>query len=129
METPSAIMIKLPEVFGAKEARKLGRELSGKITSEEPCVIVDLSRVKQIDLAGVEGLLHCMEEIAKKDGALQLRGISPEAATMLELTRMNQLFQKFPTFPADAQTYVLPQEAAAEEVPAQPQVQPQPVAA
>jgi anti-anti-sigma regulatory factor len=129
METPTAIMIKLPEIFGAKEAKKLWREVSGKITSEEPCVVVDLSRVKQIDLAGVEGLLQCMEEIAKKDGAIQLRGISPEAATMLELTRMNALFQKFPAFPADAQTYVFPQEAPAEEVPAQAQVQPQPVAA
>ena len=129
METPTAIMIKLPELFGAKEAKKLCREVSGKITSEEPCVVVDLSRVKKIDLAGVEGLLHCMEEIAKKDGAIQLRGISPEAATMLELTRMNALFQKFPAFPADAQTYVFPQEATAEEVPAESQVQPQPVAA
>src|SRR5947208_15116554 len=106
METPTAIMIKLPEIFGAKEAKKLCREVSGKITSEEPCVVVDLSQVKQIDLAGVEGLLHCMEEIAKKDGAIQLRGISAEAATTLEWTRMTALFHTFPALAAHTQSYV-----------------------
>lgn len=133
MDTPSAIMIKLPEVFGGKEARKLGRELRKKITTKEPCVVVDFSRVKHIDLEGVEGLLHCMEQIAKQDGALQVGGISPEAATFLELTRMDQLFRKFPTFPLDAQNFVLSQEAAAEEVQPQEQgqgtAQPQTVAA
>ena len=97
METASAIMIKLPEVFGVKEARKLRRELKNKLTSERPCVVVDLSRVKKIGLRGLEGLLGCMDEIARQDGSLQLGGMSPEAETMLELTRMSGLFQKFPS--------------------------------
>ena len=37
-----------------------------------------------------------MEEIARQDGSLQLGGMSPEAETMLELTRISALFQKFP---------------------------------
>ena len=128
MDSPSAIMVRVPEVFGRKEARKLQRELRNKIGNDVPCVIVDLSRVKNIDLAGVEGLLSCMEQIARLDGSVQLGGISPEAATILELTRMNTLIQKFPAFPAEAPSFALTPETVA-EAPSKTTTQPETVAA
>jgi anti-anti-sigma factor len=112
MNTQSAIMIKLPETFSGKEARKLGQELKEKI-NDGLSVLVDLSRVRQIDSAGLEGLLDCMELVAKNDGALQLGNISPEAATILELTQMDRLFQKFPAF--DIAANFAPQEELAPE--------------
>lgn len=131
MDIPSAIMIKLPEVFGAREARKLRRELKNKLASESPCVVVDLSRVKKIDLTGLEGLLSCMEEVARQDGSLEIGAISPEAAAILELTRMNQLFQKFPAAQADRRGTVLVPEATVEteQTASGGTAQPQPVAA
>jgi anti-sigma B factor antagonist len=128
MDIASAIMIKLPEVFGVKEARELRRELKNKLTNERPSVVVDLSRVKKIDLTGLEGLLRCMEEIAKQDGSVELGGISPEAGVMLELTRMNQLFQKFPAPQSEVSRPVSVPEPVSntEQVPV---AQPQPVAA
>lgn len=129
MDSPSAIMVRLPEIFGAKEARKLRRELKKKIGDDVPCVVVDLSRVKKIDLAGIEGLLACMEQVARRDGSVQLGAISPEAATILELTRMNTLISKFPAFPAEAPSFALTPQTVAEEAPAKPATQPQTVAA
>lgn len=131
MEIASTIMVKLPEVFGKKESRKLRRELKQQFASNRPCVVVDLSRVKEIDLAGVEGLLNCLQEIAKQDGALQIGGISAEAATMLELTRMEGILQKFPAFPAEMPSFALVPEPVAEvdESEAPRTVQPQPAAA
>ena len=114
MERLSTIVVKLPEVLGAKAARKLGRELKKKITAPNPHVVVDFSRVKKMDLKGLEALLSCMEELAKLDGALQFGGISPEAATLLELTRMDRLFQKFPGFATDAPTFALSPEPVEE---------------
>ncbi len=102
METQSAIMIKLPEAFGGKEARRLGRELKSRQSNTSPRIVVDFSRVREIDLAGLEGLLDCMETVARNDGALQLGEMSPEAAVFLELTRMDQLFSKFPAFDASS---------------------------
>jgi len=127
METQSAIMIKLPEAFGGKEARRLGRELKNRM-SNAPRIVVDFSRVREMDLAGLEGLLDCMETVAKNDGALQLGEMSPEAAIFLELTRMDQLFNRFPVFDASASfTSDLPSES--EDVAADKVVQAQPVAA
>jgi anti-anti-sigma regulatory factor len=127
MESQSAIMIKLPEAFGGKEARRLGRELKNKM-SNAPRIVVDFSRVREMDLAGLEGLLDCMQMVAKNDGALQLGEMSPEAAVFLELTRMDQLFNKFPVFDASA-SFTSELASESEDVAADKVVQAQPVAA
>jgi anti-anti-sigma factor len=128
MNTQSAIMIKLPETFGGKEASRLGRELKNRMSDESPRIVVDFSRVRNMDLAGLEGLLDCMETVAKNDGALQLGEMSPEAAVFLELTRMDRLFQKFPVFDASA-SFTSELGSENEDLAADKVVQPQPVAA
>lgn len=127
MEKQSAIMIKLPEAFGGKEARRLGQELKNRI-SNAPRIVVDFSRVREMDLAGLEGLLDCMETVAKNDGALQLGEMSPEAAIFLELTRMDRLFNKFPVFDASA-SFTSELASENEDVAANKVAQAQPVAA
>ena len=128
METQSAIMIKLPESFGGKEARRLGRELKNRMSDASPRIVVDFSRVREMDLAALEGLLDCMEMIAKNDGAVQLGEMSPEAAVFLELTRMDQLFSKFPVFDASS-SFTSELGSENEEVVADKVSQAQPVAA
>jgi anti-anti-sigma regulatory factor len=89
--------------------------------------------VKQIDLEGLEALLECMEEVARQDGAFHIRKISPEAATILELTRVNRLLDKFPALEAVPASFATDSEAAGAieigEVRAEEAVQPQPAAA
>jgi len=112
----SAVVVKLPEAMNAKNARRLGRELKTKLGGSSPFVVLDLSHMKSIDVSGVEGLLRCMSEVAKQDGALQLAGLSPEAATLLELTRLDKLMQKFPGFSIETPAFEMAPETIAEEV-------------
>ncbi|HZP17833.1 MAG TPA: STAS domain-containing protein [Terriglobales bacterium] len=128
MQRPSTIAVNLPEVFDASEARRLKRELEKKIAGSQPFVIVDFSRVKKLNVAGLETLLACMQTIARRDGALQIAGISPEAATLLEMTRMYRLFSMFPGFSLDAPAFQVAPEPVSEQVPAQAPAQ-MPVAA
>ena len=123
MERMSTIVVKLPEFIGSKAARKLRRELKSKLTSANLRVVLDLSRVKNIDLKGLEALLTCMEEVARRDGALQFAGVSAEAATLLELTRIDRVFQKFPGFTTDTPAFALATDAVGEEAESQPQEQ------
>jgi len=129
MVTSFGIVINLPESLGSKEAKKIMRELKTEIKKEPPRVILDLSRVKTMDRAGVHGLLTCMQEIARYDCAIQLRAVSPEAATLLELARMDHLFQNFPSLPAQAPGFTIAPASVAEEVKPEMVVQLQPVAA
>lgn len=123
MNTQSAIVVKLPETFSAAGARRLRNELRNKISDGVPRVVIDLSQVKNIDLNGLEALLSCMDEVARRDGALQLGELSQEAATILELTRMDKLFHKFPKFSLDAPTVTLSPEVVPEDVSAEAPVQ------
>jgi anti-anti-sigma regulatory factor len=112
-----AIIISLPESLGSKEAKKLMRELKIQITGEPPLVIMDLSRVTRMDCAGLDGLLLCMQEIAKHDAAIQVRAISTEAATLLELFRTDRLLQRFASLPAQALGFTVAAVATAKGTP------------
>ena len=119
----AAVVVKLPEALDAKQGRRLERELKARLGAGSPQLILDLSRVKSIDLSGLEGLLTCLEEVAKQDGALRLCGVSAEVATLLELTRLDRIVQKFAGFTIEAPQYEMATEHAAEEVPAKSPVQ------
>jgi anti-anti-sigma factor len=134
MESPSALLIRLPERFRVNEARALSAELDRRLACDQPCLIVDFSKVKQIDTAGLNMLLECMVKIARQDGAVQVGDISPQAATMLELTRMDRVLGMFPRISEDTATIrVVPARVRAdEEEPEEEQAQteePQPLAA
>ena len=101
MNTRSTIVVKLPEELNAKHVRSLLRQLKPVLKLDQPSLILDLSEVCDIDSTGLDLLLRCMVEVANHDGSLKLVGISPTAATVLEITRMDGLFQMFPSV-ADA---------------------------
>jgi anti-anti-sigma factor len=116
MESPSALLIRLPQRFRVNEARALSVELDRRLACDQPCLIVDFSKVKQIDTAGLNMLLECMVKIARQDGAVQVGDISPEAATMLELTRMDRVLEMFPRISEDTATIrVVPARVRVEE--------------
>jgi anti-anti-sigma factor len=102
MDTPSAIFVKLPENFLAKQARDLELSLKAKLNGSSVNVVLDLSGVKQMDLSGLEILVNCMNEIVRRDGGLQIGSLSPEAAIILELTRLERLIQKLPAYANEA---------------------------
>lgn len=98
MESTSTILISLPERFTAKEARRLKREFEGQVTKEQSTVVVDLSRVRDMDRAGLDSLVQCMADVVEHDGQIQLAGVSAEAATILELTQLDRIFDMFPRY-------------------------------
>ncbi|HZR57528.1 MAG TPA: STAS domain-containing protein [Terriglobales bacterium] len=104
MQSPSTLIIKLPLRFGAKEANTLRQELKQQL-SDGASVVFDLSQVQQLDIAGIEAIRKCMAQVARQDGSIQLGKISPEAQTILELTRMDRIFNMFPRFSDDTTTY------------------------
>jgi anti-sigma B factor antagonist len=98
METSRPIVVKrVPDRLNLRQARIFLREVQAFLKSDRPQVVFDLSQVRQIDAAGVDMLLHCMSEAMKRDGDLKLAAVSPQAATVLELTRTDRLFEIYET--------------------------------
>lgn len=129
METPSALLIRLPEHLSRVAARALAKELDHHLITDQPCVIVDLSRVKQIDRHGLDMLLGVMTKVARHDGSVQLGEISPQAAIMLELTRMDRIFDMFPRISEDAAILTVATPQVAEQTEQVGAEQPQELAA
>jgi anti-anti-sigma factor len=105
---------KVSKYLDIREARSFANTIKPELRQEQPCVIVDMSNVEQIDIEGLDLLLRCILQIAKQDGSVQLAGMSPQAATVLELTRMDRIFAMFPE--TENQFYVeLPQTVCEQE--------------
>lgn len=77
------------------EVQNFLREVEPLLKADRPRLVFDFSQVNQIDSSGVDMLLHCLEEVMKRDGDLKLAAVAPESAVILELTRVDRLFEVF----------------------------------
>jgi anti-sigma B factor antagonist len=91
------IVMELPEKLNHKEADAFLKEFRPLIEDDRPCVVLDCSLMQSMDSAGVEMLLHCLHETMKRDGDLKLAAVSPAAAVIIELMRVDRLFEIFET--------------------------------
>lgn len=91
------IVMQVPEQFTGAEAQSFMQELGPLLESNRPRVVLECSQVRSMDSAGVETLLHCLEEALKRDGDLKLSALSPEAEVILELLRVARVFETFPS--------------------------------
>lgn len=85
----------MPERMNLKQAREFLREVQPFLKADRPQIVFDFSKVRQIDAAGVDMLLHCMGEVMKRDGDVKLASLSPHAAVILEMTRTDRLFEVY----------------------------------
>src|SRR5229473_1076728 len=91
------IVMQLPEQLKRQEVGPFLEELQPLLESDRPRVVLDCSQVRHMDSAGVEMLLHCMQETMKRDGDLKLAAISPDSAGIVDHLRVH-------TFPSISET-------------------------
>ncbi len=91
------VVMELPEKLNHAEVKSFLEELQPLLEDDRPCVVLDCSQIQYMDSAGVEMLLHCLEEAMKRDGDLKLAAVSPASAVILELMRADRLFEVFET--------------------------------
>jgi len=89
--------MELPEVLNHVEGEKFVVELQPLLEAHRPRIVLDCSQVQHMDSAGIEILLYCMQEAMKRDGDMKLAAVSPAAAAIMELMRVDRLFEVFDT--------------------------------
>ncbi len=98
METSRPVIVKrVPEILTMKQVRAFLEEVRPLLDHDRPQLVFDLSLVHKIDSAGVDMLLYCMKEAARRDGDLKLASVSLHAQVVLDLTRTGRLFEIFGT--------------------------------
>ena len=91
------VIMQMPEQLNEAGVRTLMQELEPLLETNRPRIVFDCSQVRYIDSAGVEMMLHCLEEAMKRDGDLKLAALSPESEVVLELMRVARVFEAFAT--------------------------------
>ncbi len=91
------LVMQLPPRLNLTQAREFLPEVKAVLDEDRPRVVFDFSEVQQIDSAGIEMLLQCLDSIMELDGDLKLASVTPQAAVILQLTRADRLFEIFPT--------------------------------
>jgi anti-sigma B factor antagonist len=91
------IVMQVPERLYETEAEVFRNELKSLLEAERPRIVLDCSEVKDIDSKGVDMLLHSMDEAMKRDGDVKLAAVGPGSAVILELMKVDRLFEMFDT--------------------------------
>ena len=91
------VVKRMPERMTLPQARAFLREMQPFLNADRPQLVFDLSTVRQMDSAGVEMLLRCMDRAMHRDGDVKLAALSPQAAVVLELSRAARLFEIYDT--------------------------------
>jgi anti-anti-sigma factor len=112
------VVMQMPEQFTGGEIQTFMLELGPLLESNRPRIVLECSQVRSVDSAGVEMLLHSLEEVLKRDGDLKLAALSAEAEVFLELMRVARVFETFPTSEEAVRSFnVAPADAAPQDAP------------
>lgn len=110
------VVMQMPEQFTGGEVQNFMLELGPLLESNRPRIVLECSQVRALDSAGVEMLLHSLEEVLKRDGDLKLAALSAEAEVFLELMRVARVFETFPTSEEAVRSFhAAPAEAASQD--------------
>jgi len=91
------VVMQMPEQLNSAAVRAFMQEMEPLLEIQRPRIVFDCSQVRYMDSAGVEMMLHCLEEAMKRDGDLKLASLSPESEVVLELMRVARVFEAFTT--------------------------------
>jgi|SRR5579871_1754661 len=93
----SVTVTQLPEKLNMRQGRLFFNELEGRMNIDRPCVVLDCSKVREMDRFAIHMLLCCLEEAMKRNGDVRLAAVSPSARETLELNRVDRLFEVYET--------------------------------
>lgn len=93
--TRPVVVQELPQRLTRGQTEPCFREVQPLLKKDHPKVVFDFSNVSQLDSAGIDFLLICMEEVLKRNGDLKLAAIPLGPAVVLELMGVDHLFEIF----------------------------------
>jgi anti-anti-sigma factor len=123
--TKTVVVRELPAKLDRHSETALLNDLRAAMKVERPAVVLDCSRIREMDVIALRLLLCCLEEAMKRNGDVRLAAVSPAARESLRGFRIDQLFRIFETSEQAVDSFqrrgafVAPLGAAAANVPAE----------
>jgi anti-sigma B factor antagonist len=99
IKTTHSASVNVLEISGNFDIYTAGevRDWFEKTTSKSPAnIVVDLSDVNFIDSTALATLVQGMKRAREMNGDIRLSGLQPSVRMVLELTRLDKVFEIFP---------------------------------
>jgi anti-anti-sigma regulatory factor len=96
--TPNSHIVtveQVPESLNPDQGRIFLRQLQKCMNVNRPRVVLDCSRLGQMDKPTTHLILSCLEEAMKRNGDVRLAGVSAATRAVLESVGADRLFQIF----------------------------------
>jgi anti-sigma B factor antagonist len=91
---PDRSSIKLEGPFDRRTSPEIRKKLLRVIRQESPHEVeIDLSGVSSMDTAGVAVLVEVLKSVSETGGELRLTGLNKNAARIIHLARLDQVFK------------------------------------
>lgn len=94
--TPVAV-VQLPEVLNIQQERLFLKEFAGCVNTSRPRIVLDCSKLRQLDKAAIHLLLCCLEDALKRNGDVKLAAIPKGASAIASGSGLDALFEVFDT--------------------------------
>jgi anti-sigma B factor antagonist len=91
------IVMEVPRILNHEAGQEFLFDLQPFLETHRSRIILDCSQLEHVDSAGIEILLQCIESAMKSDGDVKLSSVSPASAAILELMRVDRLFEIYNT--------------------------------
>lgn len=81
----------------SSNSRELLDSLDREVSAGNSRVVFSLAELDYIDSSGLGALVKCLKQSRASGGDVKLCGLKPEVKKVLELTRLDRIFDIFPT--------------------------------
>jgi anti-anti-sigma regulatory factor len=86
-----------PGALNAPQARLFLGELKSHLYDDRPYIVLDCSKIGQMDRPSILLLLCCLEEAIKCSGDVKLAAVPAGARSILKVTGVDRIFEIFDT--------------------------------
>jgi anti-anti-sigma factor len=95
LDQDEVIVRQVPEKLNSAEGQNFFYQVQKLLSATQPRFVFDFTHVRELDVAGIDLLLQCLEEVMKLNGDVKLAAVRRGPAAILELTRVDSLFEIF----------------------------------
>lgn len=90
-------ILRVPEMLAAEHGRTFLDSLTRSLDASRPRIVLDCSRLREMDRTGIYVLLCGLEEAMKRNGDVKLSAMPQDARGMLKSTGADRVFGVFET--------------------------------
>ena len=87
------------------ECERLSEEIERLMHQNQTRIVVDLTGLQHIDSSGVGRLVSCLGKLRRAGGDLRMAGAKGMVASVLKMTKVEQVAGMYPTAAAAAESF------------------------